>query len=222
MKTDNAIYNSAGRPRKRSCGMTLIEVLVAASISTIILSVVVSFLIAGRQMSETGQAFTVSHGNARLAADWITRDVRAATQIMDNHDGFTTETDCLILEVPSIDAAGDVIFATDDEGEPIFDEFESYDYIIYRQSDADSSILERIVDIDAGSSRAAFFTNDSFTPIESIDSLEFSSGGAELSDVADVTSLDNVDISISTGQTLISGRRTVENNMSTNVKLRNQ
>lgn len=187
--------------------MTLVELLVVVGISVAVLAAIMVIDLLVRRTFSFNTAFINVHSQARTAMDWLSRDIRWATQIRSDviidSVTYTTGDDELVLEVPSIDSDGNIIPGV-------------VDYIVYFLDSTDTSKLTRIIDADDSSSR----TDGNHTLALNINDLEFSSGGTALSSVADVTSVSKIDIDLETRQVATSGEVATEFLNST-VKLRN-
>lgn len=130
------------RSPSRHRGMSLIEVLIVVAISALIMIALLSLYMAGQKyfFNQNSRADTIE--DSRMPMAWVSRDIRDANLV---HDGavtayngrtYTTGPNCLVLELPSIDAAGLIISG-------------SSDYIIY-DLDATNHRLLRIVDPGGG------------------------------------------------------------------------
>ena len=172
-------------PKKNKNGFTIIEVIVASFIGMIILAAALVLLSVGQRCFVTGIGFADIHSEARKTMDRIARDIRWATRVMAGSDN-----DTLILEIPSIDAQGDII-----------DIDATYDYVTYRLNPADLTELERVVQADAASSRA----NETLTIANDVSAIEYSSGGVVLSAIAGVTALTDVSIDVTTTRNMVGG-----------------
>ena len=90
---------------KKSSGFTLIEVLIASAIAAVIGAVIVVAFISGQNSFVMGTNLLEIHVDARVAMEWIVRDVQWA------NDGVITYiggANVLVLSIPSIDAANDI------------------------------------------------------------------------------------------------------------------
>jgi hypothetical protein len=122
--------------------MTLIEVLIVVAISALIMIALLSLYVAGQKyfFNQNSRADTIE--DSRMPMTWVSRDIRDANQVHDgaitayNGQTYTTGPNSLVLELPSIDAAGLIISG-------------STDYIIYHL-DAGNHRLLRTVDPGAG------------------------------------------------------------------------
>ena len=190
-------------------GFTLVEVIFAALIGMIALGVVMSLFIGSQKAFYVGNAFLHIHRNARLALDRIIKDAKGATGVVDNWNGYTTSTDCLVLQVPSIDADGDII-----------DIDAHHDYIVYRlySSGDKPAELWRIMNAKTGHSKRA---DENRVIANNISSLTFSSGGTELSNIADVTVLTNINVAATT-EIEVRGAEKVREFLNSAVELRNK
>lgn len=149
---------AARRPR----GMSLIEVLIVVAISALIMIALLSLYMAGQKyfFNQNSRADTIEE--SRMPMAWISRDIRDANTVHDgavtayNGQTYTTGANCLVLELPSIDAAGLIITG-------------STDYIVYELDTTNHQLL-RIVDPGAG-------TRQSSTRVMATDIVGDGSGG---------------------------------------------
>jgi hypothetical protein len=155
-------------------------------------------------INQDAQAKVLREG--RYVLDWIARDIKEGIQVVQNWSGYTTSTNCLILQVPSVDATGLII-----------DIANEFDYIIYRRKPEDPKRLERILDAKDGVS----FRADSTRQLaERVDAFSLSSEGVELSSVGDLATVFNIDIALTTKQRRHG--RDFQETLNTVVKLRNK
>ena len=143
MKIREYVKRLLSRERRRPLsGMTLIELLIVVALSAIILIALLSLYVAGQKyfFNQNSRADTIE--DSRMPMSWMSRDIREASQVYNgtltayNGSSYTTGESCLILELSSLDGAGNITGATD--------------YVIYAWS---GRRLSRIIDADATSSR---------------------------------------------------------------------
>jgi len=177
-------------------------------ISVVFLLALMSLYTAYQKTFFIGSAYLDLHANVRLAMDWMERDVKSATQVVTSHSGYTTGNNVLVLEVPSIDSAGDVVDIEND-----------FDYIVYRVS---GTVLYRITYVAATSSREA----GSRQIAENCSTLTFSSGGTDLGSVGDLGAINDVTISLTMSETVLgmTGQqmKTIEDTLESKVMFRNK
>lgn len=156
---------------KEKKGFTLIEILVVATI----LSLIVGFLgylsvrhfwVYNNQISELNV-----EGDTRGALDDIDNYVRSAYRVASNYQSYSTDQDTLILQIPSIDALNRVI---DD----------SYDTVVFSLS---NSSLVREIFPDPSSSRVS--STKTITGNSSVDALTFSYDNGNYALVKQITIL---------------------------------
>jgi len=94
--------------------MTLIEMLIVVALSAIIIIAVLEIYVEGQKyfFNQNSRADTIEEIRSDMAR--ISRDIRDARNILNEataYDGqkYTTDDDCLVLEVPSIDGTGTTI-----------------------------------------------------------------------------------------------------------------
>ena|SRR3989338_9323467 len=146
-------------------GFSLVEVMVAAFIMVIVMVVVFEAFIYINKNAKILTTYLSSYLKGREAIDFISKDVRMASRVMDAYAGYVTADDCLALKVPSIDASGNIIDVNNE-----------FDYIIYR---IDTGDLWKTVIPAASSSRSAF--NGVFK--KAVESLYMSHAGTGLSSI---------------------------------------
>jgi prepilin-type N-terminal cleavage/methylation domain-containing protein len=121
-------------------GMTLIELLIVVAISALIMIALLSLYMTGQKyfFNQNSRADTIEESRMPMAR--ISRDIRDASNVSDEKrtiggTDYETGPYCLVLEVPSIDAAGLIT--------------SGIDYIIYAY-DSENRTLLRIVDPTGG------------------------------------------------------------------------
>jgi len=182
-----------GNRKKSTSGMTLVEVLIASVIALMIGGVVVAAFLSGQRSFVSGTTLMEVHGDARVAMDWLSRDIKWAHQVVMGSvtigaDTYTTGASELVLSIPSVDASGDIIDGL-------------FDTVVYTLNATD---LMRIVAPDPGSSR----TQLSDTIANNVTNLRFT------------TAADNIAVSLTAQKTVLGGR-TLSETLSTSVALRN-
>jgi len=96
-------------------GMSLIETLLAVVLSGIIMIALLALYIEGEKYFFNQSSRSTTREEIRSDMALISRDIRDAANIADGpvtaFDGqeYSTDADCLVLELPSIDAAGQII-----------------------------------------------------------------------------------------------------------------
>ena len=187
-------------------GITLIEVLVTVTIVSFMVLAMLSLYVAGQRYFMNGSARSDVLRDNRHVLNYISRDVKEAIQVVPSWDVYATSTDCIILQVPSLDSNGLII-----------DIDSQFDYIVYRLNSEYPNRLERVIDANDGVSSR---TDSSRTIATRVNSFQLSSGGIELSGVADFSQVACVDITLITTQNQMG--RTFQETLSTGVKLRNK
>ena len=195
------------KPKKyQPKGITLVEVLVTVTIVSFMILAMLSLYVAGQRYFMTGTAKSDVLRDNRQVLNYVSRDVQEAIQVMPNWDVYTTSTDCLILQVSSIDSNGLII-----------DIDSQFDYIVYRLNSEYPNRLERIIDANDGVSNRA---DSSRTIATRVSSFQLSSGGVDLSAVSSFDQVSSVDITLVTTQSQLG--RTFQETFKTGVKLRNK
>jgi type II secretory pathway pseudopilin PulG len=187
-------------------GITLVEVLVTVTIVSFMVLAMLSLYAAGQRYFINESARSDVLRDNRHLLNYISRDIKEAIQVVPSWDVYATSTDCLILQVPSLDSNGLII-----------DIDTQFDYIIYRLNPEYANRLQRIIDANDGVSSRA---DSSRTVATRVNSFQLSSEGVELSGIADFSQVACVDITLVTTQNLLS--RTFQETLKTGVKLRNK
>jgi type II secretory pathway pseudopilin PulG len=187
-------------------GITLVEVLVTVTIVSFMILAMLSLYVAGQRYFMNGTARSDVLRDNRQVLNFISRDVKEAIQVVPAWDVYATSTECIILQVPSIDSNGLII-----------DIDSQYDYIVYRLNSEYPNRLERIIDANDGVSNRS---DSSRTIATRVNSFQLGSGGIELSGVADFSQVASVDIALITTQNQMG--RTFQETLSTGAKLRNK
>ena len=191
---------------KRRDGFTLVEVLIAATLTTIVLGMALTMYISQQRNFLVGNEYIDIHQDARLAMDWLANDIRWGIAVESSYGGYSTSNSCIVLKVPSIDSSGDVVDINSD-----------FDYIIYRLAGSNPASLKRRVYPKTGvSSRPS----EDRLIAENIGSLTFSYGGTGLSSIGDLTTVTEIESSLVTLGTV--GDVNLSDRLETRVKLRNK
>jgi len=195
------------KPKKyQPKGITFVEVLVTITISSFMILAMLSLYVAGQRYFMNGSARSDVLRDNRQVLNFVSRDLKEATQVMPSWDVYDTSTDCLILQVPSVDSSGLII-----------DIDSQFDYIVYRLNSEYPNRLERIIDANDGVSNRE---DSSRTIATRVNSFQLRSGGVELSAVSSFDQVSSVDITLVTTQNLLG--RTFQETLRTGVKLRNK
>jgi len=128
----------------RRRGYTLVEVLIASAISTMVVIATMSMFIAAAKMSIESYMRNQATMQARTVMDRLTTDARSALGVESTYDSYKASSSTLILKVPAITAAG---LPVDIEAK--------FDRIIYHQGASNKNELIRTVIADSSSSREA-------------------------------------------------------------------
>lgn len=167
MKYHKPILNSLRDIR----AFTLVETLTVVFIFALIVLAIFTLYSNYENILGTQSALIDTAGSASAAVDDIQNSVLQADRVVASHSfagtSYTSTTTSIVLEVPSITAAGDIVAG-------------SHDYIIYYAS---STALYRIVDAAAGSYRQSATRSLSHT----LDTLAFTYNSSDFSMVSRVT-----------------------------------
>lgn len=90
-------------------GFSVIELLIAAAIGLIVLSMVSIIYFSSSRSYTSGQTKLQSEANLRLAMDYITRDMRAAESLSPDTVTLTIPTDTVTITIPLADDSEDNI-----------------------------------------------------------------------------------------------------------------
>lgn len=199
-------FNKIRKIKFEPRGLTLVELLVVLALSALIILALVTLYTSGQRyfINQDAQAKVLREG--RYVFDWIARDIKEGIQVIQTWNGYTTSTNCLILQVPAVDGTGLII-----------DIANEFDYIIYRQKPEDPKRLERILDAKDGVSSRVDSTRQL---AERVDAFSLSSEGVELSSIGDLSTVFNIDIALTTRQNRYG--RDFQETLNTVVKLRNK
>jgi len=208
VKTEKAVKKAMlfKRKIKASKGTTLIELLIVTAISALIVLALLSLYSAGQRYFVTQSAKADTIEDSRHPLTWITRDIRESVQVVTTYDAYSTSSNSLILQVPSIDETGEII-----------DVDNTFDYIIYRRNPGTPKRLERIIDADEASARTDR-TKLLADNVNSFSLLFFDSDGADTS--ANVSESATIGISLTSRKDGLG--RTFQETFNTQIKLRNK
>ena len=195
---------------RRKRGFTLVDLQFAVVIGALTLVAALSLYTFYWRTFVIGNTVLDVYSNSRIALEMISRDIRWATQVEESYTSggttYTTGDNVLVLMVPSIDASDNCIPST-------------YDYIIYQLQ---SGNLYRIVCKAASSARLS----ENRIVARYCTSLTFSCGGVTLSNIANKSTINNVDIYLPLNKTVLSlsgqGQAIESMYPTTIVKLRNK
>jgi len=99
------------KPSSRQAGLTLIELLIGIAISTIVITAFLTLYAEGQKYFLNQDARSEALEDSRLPMAEISRDIRGADRVSDaivdvGGTDYQTNTQCLVLEVPSLDGMG--------------------------------------------------------------------------------------------------------------------
>jgi prepilin-type N-terminal cleavage/methylation domain-containing protein len=194
------------RKRSKPKGLTLMELLVTVVVVSLVMTALLSMYSAGQRYF-IGESVKLDElRDIRHVQNWMTRDIKESVQVLPSWDVHTASDSCLILRIPSVDASGYIIDIDND-----------YDHVVYRLNPEMPNRLERIVDAKDGVSTRSDSSKFLSTQVSS---FLLSSGGVNLSSVADFSQLASVDISLITQQNLMG--RSYQETLQSGVMLRNK
>jgi len=192
-------------PREaRARGLTLMEVLMATSIMTIIMIAILLLYSEGQKyfINENIKADVIQE--SRYPLSWIARDIKEASAVVPNWGSYTTSVNTLVLRVPAVDANGLII-----DVEAVFD------YIIYQLN---ARRLERIIDAEDGVSARSDSSRIVAVNITSLGFAYYDSSETELTSQFDKTF--SIKVSLTSRQQGLG--RTFQETFSSKLKLRNK
>lgn len=186
---------------KADKGLSLLEILISALIGVMMSGVLFFILVSGQRIFIIGSTSSELHRNARQALDWIAKNTKSATRLMAsqsiNGDTYSTSSDELVLEIPSIDENNDIINIDT-----------TFDYVAFHLNDADNTKLEMAIE-----SNGAGRTSGTRVIASNVASISFSWG-------ADIGSATSVTANLTTSKNL--SDKTVSKTLSSVIKLRNK
>lgn len=192
-------------------GLTLIEILIVIAVSSILVVALLSLFISGQKYFINQDARSDAIEDSRFPVTWITRDIKEAVQVIAGpitigSSDYSTSANCLVLQVPSIDASGAIIDIDND-----------FDYIVYCQDSQNTSRLERVIDAKDGVSSRIDSTRGIADSVNSFALSFYDTDGGTVANYSDTLT---VDVSLSSRRTGIG--RTFQEAANTQVKLRNK
>jgi len=194
------ISKAPGRPR----GFTLIEMLIGLAIISLLIVALLSFYSKGQQqfMNQNIQSDVLEKSRYPLAL--IARDVKSAIQVFAAWGSYTTSSNTLVLEVPSVDSGGLII-----------DVNSQFDYVIYRVFERK---LQRIYDAKEGVSARIDGSRNLADDITGLSITYYDPSDATLS--SNFATAASVRVSLSTARKGF--RRTFQESLNSKFKLRNK
>lgn len=130
--------------RQRGAGFTLVEVMFAVGLISLILGVTVQATVTTSALAQRTSATTTLQSQTRLALDAMIRDIHAGYQVMPSFSSYSSSTDStLVLQAPAYTSAGNALSG-------------QYDYIVYHLvgSSAPYTLNQYVVTV-SGSARSA-------------------------------------------------------------------
>jgi len=195
---------------KNVSGFTITELISVSVILVIFFGAFFGAYLALRhQTYQQGNFYDANH-SVRFAVDRVARDVNEALRVEASFGTYNTGDSTLVLALPGINADGE---STNIEAD--------FDRVIYRLDPADSTVLQRILSLDASSQRNG--GNDATQVVSSeVQNILFTSGGTGLSQISDVATLKRINFSISARKTLRAGAQTQTAQLDSDMTLRNK
>jgi len=194
------IFKAPGRPG----GFTLIEMLIGLAVISLLIVALLSFYSKGQQqfMNQDIQSDVLEKSRYPLAL--IAGDVKSAVQVVATWGSYTTSSNTLVLEVPSVDSSG-LIINIDSE----------FDHVIYRVFERK---LERIYDAKEGVSARIDGSRNLADDITGLSITYYDPSDNMLS--SNFATAASIRVSLSTARKAF--RRTFQESMNSKFKLRNK
>lgn len=152
-------------------GFTLIETVIVIGISVVALIALANLFIVFNSLYGNQQAFMAASGSASSAMNALEAAVMPADAVLSSHTFsgtvYSSGAATLVLELPSVDSAGNIITSTND-------------YIVFYTS---GTKLYRLTQPSGGSARTAGVTQLSTT----LDTLSFTYDNADFTRVTSIT-----------------------------------
>jgi hypothetical protein len=200
-----------GKKTRHPLGISLIELLMGLAVSSIVILAFLSLFVIGQKTFYNQDARSSTVDNTRFPMNWLTKDINMATTVLPgpvtiSGTNYSTSENCLILQVPGIDANGWII------------DIDSHlDTIVYALDPEHPLWLRRIVDAEDGVSARV---DTSRVVSDNIDSLIFGYLDAAETEVGSYDEAEVITVSFnSTRQGL---GRTYQQGVTTSIKLRNR
>lgn len=190
-------------------GFSLIELLVAVSISTVILGVFVQSLIGGWNAQNSQEVYSQLQRGARDTIDEVSKYGWGATTVVSSTTSgavtYTSDASTVVLRLPPLDANGDIIVGDD--------------YIVIRQN---GTLTERIIIANPNSTRIALRSPLNLNrDTGSLTFKYYNAAGVELiPGTNDVSPARELTVTIVTSRTV--GARTYSRQIETTIMLRNK
>lgn len=175
----------------RKYGFTIVELLIAAFIGMLSLSVLFYVSLTIQNNINVSSEILGITQTGRLAANWMMRDIREASEVKSSYAAYGTGNTTLVLDIPVTDSGGIII---------------GYDVVVYALDAPDQTKIRRIVYAAAGSSRE----NSSEIIAQNIKGLLFSANGVALSSIANKNTIKAVTADVTTAKTVVGLERSNE------------
>lgn len=124
--------------KKRPNGMTLVELLVAAALSLLLLDVLFMIFWQSYKTNQKNYLANDMQMRTKKAVDTIKQDITKTNLVLDTYSGYSSDGDTVILKIPRLDASQSPIAGV-------------FNYIIYEPDPADPAKLHKTEIIDAAS-----------------------------------------------------------------------
>ena len=130
--------------RQRGGGFTLVEVMFAVGLISLILGVTVQATVTTSALAQRTSATTTLQSQTRLGLDAMMRDIHAGYRVLPSYSSYSSNRDnTMVLQAPAYSSSGNILAA-------------QYDYIVYHLVGASAPFtLNQYVVTASGSARSA-------------------------------------------------------------------
>lgn len=166
-------------------GFTLIDLMTVSALMLIFGAALFGTFSTMRNAMARQDTYFDANRSARMAIEWISRDVKEAVRVEDAHGVDATSSSVLVLALPSLDVDGEPTDIDDD-----------LDYVVYKMDSSTPPNLVRTLDVLDGVSLRGGGSDETRIVAKSMAGLGFSSDGEGLSDVADLTVVKTLNVEV--------------------------
>lgn len=205
---NNNLRNKLIRSKR---GFSLPELLIGSSLGLMLLMAVMSVDVFAKRNYVASSDFSDLGSSARNAMDWISKDIRSASQILLTQTyvggtNYQTGDSEIVLQIPSITSTGDILSNNSD--------------IVIYSSKAQANQLRRILVVNAGMRPAL----GPIVVTNFLKTLSFSSGGQSFSSLIAANQLstkNKVEVSITLEKQSVQ-KQMVSQDIKSEIRLRNK
>lgn len=166
-------------------GFTLIDLMTVSALMLIFGAALFGTFSTMRNAMARQDTYFDANRSARMAIEWISRDVKEAVRVDDAHGADATSGSVLVLALPSLDAAGE---PTDIEND--------FDYVVYKLDSSVPPNLVRELDVFEGTSFRGNGSDETRIVAKGMAGLGFSSDGDSLDDVVDLAVVKTLNVEV--------------------------